>query len=92
MMLLYGIFNDAVAYYYYWLESPFIASWSVSYAVHIGNVDGRGTVLQAERSRVPVSMRSLKVFRLPNPFRRTMALGFAQPLTEMSMSMSMSMK
>jgi hypothetical protein len=41
-------------------------------------------MLQAGRSRVLIPMRSLDVFNLPNPSIRTMALGSAQPLTEMS--------
>jgi hypothetical protein len=43
-------------------------------------------VLQAGRSGVQFSMRSLDVFNLPNPSSRTMALGFTQPITEMSTS------
>jgi hypothetical protein len=40
-------------------------------------------MLEAGRSRIrdPVRMNS---FNLPDPFNRTMALGFTQPLTEMS--------
>jgi hypothetical protein len=41
-------------------------------------------MLQAGRSRVRISMRSLDFFNLPNPFSHTMALGSTQPLTEMS--------
>jgi hypothetical protein len=45
------------------------------------SVDGRGTVLQAARSRVRFPMR-LNFFSLPNPSSRTVALGSTQPLTE----------
>jgi hypothetical protein len=41
-------------------------------------------MLEAGRSRVQVSMRSLNIFNWPNPSSRTMALGSTQPLTEMS--------
>jgi hypothetical protein len=41
-------------------------------------------MLQAERSRGQVPMRSLNFFNLPNPSSRNMALGFTQPLTETS--------
>jgi hypothetical protein len=41
-------------------------------------------VLRAGRPRAPVLMRSLDIFNLPNSSSRTMALGSAQPLTEMS--------
>jgi hypothetical protein len=40
-------------------------------------------MLQAGRSRDRVPMRWI-FSNLPNPFRRTMALGWTQPLTEMS--------
>jgi hypothetical protein len=49
-----------------------------------GSVVYWGTNLQAERSRVRVSMRSLDFFKLPNPSSRTMALWLTHPLTEMS--------
>jgi hypothetical protein len=45
------------------------------------SVVGWRTVLQAGRSRVRFPMR---IFNLPNPSIRTMALGSTQPLTEMS--------
>jgi hypothetical protein len=49
------------------------------------SVDGLGTMLQAGRSRVRVPLRLLNFFfSLYNPSSRTMALGFIQPLTEMS--------
>jgi hypothetical protein len=35
-------------------------------------------------TRVRISMRSLDFFTLTNPSSRTMALGFTQPITEMS--------
>jgi hypothetical protein len=41
-------------------------------------------MLQAGRARVRFPMRSLVFFKLPNPSRRTVALGSTQPLTEMS--------
>jgi hypothetical protein len=41
-------------------------------------------MLQAGRSRIRFSIRSLDFFNLPNPSSRTMALGSTQPLTEMS--------
>jgi hypothetical protein len=40
-------------------------------------------MLQAERSPVRVP-HEVDFFNLPNPSRRTMALGSTQPLTEMS--------
>jgi hypothetical protein len=43
-------------------------------------------MLQAGRPRIQVPMRSLDFFDLSNPFSSTMALGSAQPLTEMSTS------
>jgi hypothetical protein len=47
-------------------------------------VVGWGTMLRAGWSRVRFPMRSLDIFSLFNPSSRTMALGSAQPLTEMS--------
>jgi hypothetical protein len=47
------------------------------------SVVGWGTMLQAGRSRLPVSMRWI-FFNWSNPSSRTMALGSTQPLTEMS--------
>jgi hypothetical protein len=47
-------------------------------------VAGWGTMLQARRSRVRFPMRSLHFFSLQNLFSCNMALGFTQPLTEMS--------
>jgi hypothetical protein len=44
-------------------------------------------MLQAERSRVEVSM-SLDFFNLSNPSSRTIAPGLAQPLTEMCTKIS----
>jgi hypothetical protein len=41
-------------------------------------------MLQAGRSRVLFSMRSLNFFNLPNPSGHNMALGSTQSLTEMS--------
>jgi hypothetical protein len=41
-------------------------------------------VLQVVRSRFRISLSSVDLFSLSNPFRRNMALWFAQPLTEMS--------
>jgi hypothetical protein len=49
-----------------------------------GIVVGEGTMQQAGRSRVPFPMRLLDFFILPNPSSRTMALGSAQPLTEIN--------
>jgi hypothetical protein len=43
-----------------------------------------GTMLQAGGLRVPFPMRSVDIFRLPNPSSRTMALRLCQPPTEMS--------
>jgi hypothetical protein len=43
-----------------------------------GGAAGRGTALQAERSRVRFPME----FFIVNPYGRTMALGSTQPLTE----------
>jgi hypothetical protein len=41
-------------------------------------------MLQAGRSRVRFHMRSMEFFNLLNPFSCTLALGFTQPLTEIS--------
>jgi hypothetical protein len=41
-------------------------------------------MLQAGMSRVRFPMKSLDFFSLPNPSSRTMALGFTQPITEIS--------
>jgi hypothetical protein len=41
-------------------------------------------MLQAGRSRVRIPMMSLDIFNWPNPSSRIMALGWTQPLTEMS--------
>jgi hypothetical protein len=49
-----------------------------------GSIDCSGAMLQAGRSRVRVPMRSLTFYNLSNPSSRTMALGFTQPLTEMT--------
>jgi hypothetical protein len=46
--------------------------------------DTWGAMLQARKSGVRDPMRSLNIFGLPNPSSRIMALGFTQPLTEMS--------
>jgi hypothetical protein len=43
-------------------------------------------MLQARRLRVRFPMMSLDAFNVSNPFSRTMALGFTQPLTELSTS------
>jgi hypothetical protein len=51
---------------------------------HLATLDGYGAMLQARRSWVGVLIRSLDLFSLPNPSSRTMALGFTQPLTEIS--------
>jgi hypothetical protein len=49
-----------------------------------GSVVGSGTMLQTERSRVQVTMRSMDFLIWANPSNRTMALESIQPLTEMS--------
>jgi hypothetical protein len=41
-------------------------------------------MLQDRKSWVQIPMRSLDVFNLPNPSNRTKALGFTQPLEEVS--------
>jgi hypothetical protein len=48
-----------------------------------GSIIGWGTMLQAGRSRVRISMWWI-FFNLPNSSGRTMALGLTQPLTEMN--------
>jgi hypothetical protein len=48
-----------------------------------GSIVGWGTMLQTGRSRVQFPMRWI-FFTWPNPSSRTMALGSAQPLTEIS--------
>jgi hypothetical protein len=50
---------------------------------YFSQIPSRGTMLQAGRSRERVPMRWI-FFNLPNPSSRNMALGSAQPLTEMS--------
>jgi hypothetical protein len=55
----------------------------LKYGAH-GSIDGWGAVLQPGRSRVRIPMRSLDLFSLPNHCSRTMALGFSQPLEELS--------
>jgi hypothetical protein len=47
-------------------------------------VDGWGAMPQALKSQVRVPKMSLNFFNVPNLFGPTLALGFAQPLTEMS--------
>jgi len=49
-----------------------------------GSPVGWGTALQVGRSRLRFPMVSLEFFFGRNPSGRTMALGFTQPLTEMS--------
>jgi hypothetical protein len=41
-------------------------------------------MLQTGRSRVRLQMKSLSFSVLPNPYSRTMTLGFTQPLKEWS--------
>jgi hypothetical protein len=53
------------------------------HGVH-GSIVGWGTMQQAGRLWFPFPMRSLDLFNWPNPSSHTMALGFTQPLTEMS--------
>jgi hypothetical protein len=48
------------------------------------SADGWSAMLQAGRSRVRVAMRLFNFFILPNLSNRNMALGFTQPLREMS--------
>jgi hypothetical protein len=48
------------------------------------SVEGWDTILQARRECVRVLMRSFNVLNFPNCSSRTMALGFTQPVTEMS--------
>ena len=63
-------------------------SWSLaSYRWNIGVCGGAvgwGTALQARRSWVRFLMVSLEFFIDINPSGRTVALGYSQPLTEMS--------
>jgi hypothetical protein len=47
-----------------------------------GSVVGLGSMLHAQRLRVPFPMR-VTYFQSPNPSSRTMAPGSTQPLTEM---------
>jgi hypothetical protein len=55
-----------------------------------GSVVRWGTMLQAGRSQVRFSMRSLDFFNLPYPSSRTMTLMSTQSLTEMSSSPTVS--
>jgi hypothetical protein len=48
------------------------------------SVDGWGAMLQSRRLWVWVLMTSLNFFNLPKPSSSTVAMGFTQPLTEMS--------
>jgi hypothetical protein len=70
----------------YSLPSGFPAKISYEHLISgaRGSVVRWGTVLQAGRSRVRFTMRSLDFFNLPNPSSRTMALESTQPRTEMS--------
>jgi hypothetical protein len=52
--------------------------------VFLGYPRRQCTMLQAGRLQVRVPLRSFNFFNLPNPSSCTMALGFTQPLTEMS--------
>jgi hypothetical protein len=61
-----------------------LSSPALCYYARIVNISFKGAMLQAGRSRVRLSMRSLIFFSAPNPSGRTMALGFTQTLTEMS--------
>jgi hypothetical protein len=49
-----------------------------------GSVPGWSAMLQAGRLRVRFQIKSLDFFSVPSPSSRTIALGFTQPLTEMS--------
>jgi hypothetical protein len=49
-----------------------------------GRIVGWGTMLQAERSRFWVPIKSVPFLNVPNSSSRTLALGSTQPLTEMS--------
>jgi hypothetical protein len=40
-------------------------------------------MLEAGRSRVPIPMKLMKFFDVPNPSSRALALGFILPLTEL---------
>jgi hypothetical protein len=53
-----------------------------------GSIDGWGAMLLVGRSRVGVPIKSLNFLNLPNHSSHTMALGFTQPLPEMSIKRS----
>jgi hypothetical protein len=54
-----------------------------------GSAVGWGTMLQAGRFQIRSSTRLLNYFNLPNPSSCTMALGFTQTLTKISMYQKM---
>jgi hypothetical protein len=87
-------FSERVRFHSWPRHSKCQQGYPVSYSVYDfsftlfsewarGSVFGKGTMLQAGRSRVRVPMRRF-FFNLPIPSSRTMALGSTQPLTEMS--------
>jgi hypothetical protein len=53
-----------------------------------GSIDGSGAILRSRRARVRIPMRSFYFFFLLNPSSRTSAMGFTEPLTEMSIRRS----
>ena len=55
----------------------------VSYT-HTGYAVGQGTALEAGTSRVRFPVGVIRIFHRLNPSGRIVALGSAQPLTEMS--------
>jgi hypothetical protein len=60
----------------------FFLSFTSNYSVD--NLDGWGTMLQAWKSRVRIPMRLLNLFNSFNLSSHSMALGFIQPLTDVS--------
>jgi hypothetical protein len=66
-----------------------ISSPALNYMKFFYIWDDWEAVLQAGKSLVRVSMRSLNCFNWPNPSSRTMALGMTQSLTKMSIRRSL---
>jgi hypothetical protein len=58
--------------------------YSIVYQWARGSVVGRDTMAQARRSRVPFPMRSLNFFNVLDPSNCTVALGFTQPVIDVS--------
>jgi hypothetical protein len=67
-----------------WHAHFFLFLVFISHTIINCSIDGRGTTLQAGRSRARLPMRSRFFSGTPNPSSDTMAPRFTQPVTEMS--------